>query len=324
MHIFYSRQETDRRVLNNPVATLGVFDGVHLGHQQLLRDLRQFSEAVGGGDRVVVTFDRHPFEALDRPSPGFLTGLEQRLTLLQEHGASAVLVLQFDRELAAWSPERFAREVFLETLGAHHLLLGFDSRFGAAGQGDAAFLKEHPEWGFEVRVGRPKVLEEEVISSTKIREAVLSGDLEGAARSLGRAFSLSGRVVHGDARGRELGFPTANLELDHTVAPPRGVYLAALEYEKVRHPALVNIGRRPTFHRAASQGEGTDRYSPTLDRVEVYIHAEVGSLYQQKLSVELHGRVRSEQKFSGVESLVAQIGRDVEALESWWSEREED
>jgi len=323
MHIFDSREETDRRVLKNPVATLGVFDGVHLGHQQLLRDLREFSEEFGGGDRVVVTFDRHPFEALDRPSPGFLTGIEQRLRLLRQYGATAVLMLEFDRELAAWSPERFAREVFLETLGAHRLLLGFDSRFGAAGEGDASFLKEHPEWGFDVREGRPKMLDGEVISSTRIREAVLSGDLEAAERSLGRAFALTGCVVHGDARGRELGFPTANLELDHAVAPPRGGYLATLEYENLRQPALVNIGRRPTFQQASSHGESSERYAPDLDRVEVYIHAEVGDLYQQQLSVELHGKVRSEQKFSGVDALVAQIGRDVETLESWWGERKE-
>jgi len=304
-----------------PIVTIGVFDGVHLGHQHLLADLAAWSAEIGGGDRVVITFDRHPLEVLGQRPPVFLTTLEHRLALLGRHGATQAVVLPFDRELAAWSAERFVREVVVGAIGSRRLLLGFDSTFGAGGSGNAASIRRHPELGVEVRESAPFLIGGETVSSTAIRQAVLKGELERAARDLGRSFSLWGRVMHGDGRGRGLGFPTANLNLMHAAAPPHGVYLARLEVDGRPWPALVNIGRRPTFMRPDDPDDYSRYFNEQLDRVEVYIHGFDGDLYDRAVEVELHGKVRNERRFPDQGALIAQIRRDVESLEAWWRDR---
>ncbi len=319
MRIIRTRREAAPGLLSTPVATIGVFDGVHLGHQHLLKALESWALEAGGGDRVVVTFDRHPAEVLGQRPPVFLTSLEHRLALLERHGATAVLVLEFDRELSTWSPERFVEEVIVRSLGAERLLLGFNSSFGAGGRGNAAYLLDHPELGVEVRECTPFELDGEAVSSTSIRQAVLKGEIRKAARALGRPMSLYGKVMHGDGRGRELGFPTANLNLMHAAAPPHGVYYSRTIIEGVPRPSLVNIGRRPTFMRHDDPVDYSRYFNEQLDRVEVYLHGFEGNLYDQDLEVELHGKVRDERRFPGKGALVEQIHKDVLSLESWWN-----
>jgi len=322
MRVIRSRHEVGPEDFERPVATIGVFDGVHRGHQHLLTLLGEWSREIGGGDRVVVTFDRHPLEVLGQRPPVFLTSLDHRLALLARHGATVALVVPFDRELSTWSPERFVEEVFVRTMGARHLLLGFDSRFGAGGQGTAAYLRDIPDLGVEVREADPLVHDGVPISSTSIRQEVLKGEIERAAARLGRPVSLWGRVMHGDGRGRELGFPTANLNLMHAAAPTHGVYSATTVIDGERHPALVNIGRRPTFMRHDDPVDYSRYFNPQLDRVEVYIHGFEGNLYDTDLEVELEGKVRDERRFPDRAALVEQIGRDVSALEEWWAQRD--
>ena len=317
MKVFRSRHRVESSQLENPVATIGVFDGVHLGHQHLLAAVSQWADEVEG-DRVVVTFDRHPLEVLGQRPPVFLTSLEHRLALLERHGATATLVLEFDRELSTWSPERFVDEVIVSTLGCHRLYLGFDSSFGAGGRGNAGYLAEIPDLPVEVREGTPFTLEGSIVSSTSIRQSVLKGEIAEAARELGRPVSLWGRVMHGDGRGRQLGFPTANLNLMHAAAPPHGVYLCRALVEGSPQPALVNIGRRPTFMRHDDPVDYSRYFNEQLDRVEVYIHQFEGDLYETDLEVELFGKVRDERRFPSREALVEQIRSDVGDLEAWW------
>ena len=318
MRIIRTRREAKPGLLETPVATIGVFDGVHLGHQHLIRGLESWAEEAGGGDRVVVTFDRHPAEVLGQRPPVFLTALEHRLALLERHGATAVLVLEFDRELSTWSPERFVEEVIVRSLGSKRLLFGFDSSFGAGGRGNARYLADHPDLGVEVREWTPFELDGEVVSSTSIRQAVLKGEIEHAARALGRPMSLFGRVMHGDGRGRQLGFPTANLNLRHAAAPPHGVYYSRTIIDGAPRPSLVNIGRRPTFMRHDDPVDYSRYFNEQLDRVEVYVHDFEGDLYDLDLEVELHGKVRDERRFDGKDALVEQIKKDVASLEEWW------
>lgn len=318
MHVFRSRHEADPRRLRDPVTTLGVFDGVHVGHQHLLEQLSAWSDETGGGDRVVVTFDRHPLEVLGQRPPVFLTSLDHRLELLARHGATAALVLRFDRELAGFAPERFVEEIIVESLGCRRLLLGFDSSFGAGARGDAAYLRGHPELGVEVREATPREVDGRPVSSTMVREAILKGEIGEAGRLLGRPLALWGRVMHGDGRGKQLGFPTANLNLMHAAAPPHGVYLGRLEIDGRPWPALLNIGRRPTFIRPDDPVDYSRYFNEHLDRVEVYVHGYEGDLYDRNLEVELHGKVRDERRFPDKDALVEQIRRDVGALEEWW------
>lgn len=318
MRVLRGLAEADPRRARDPVATLGVFDGVHLGHQYLLGRLAAWSAESGGGDRVVITFDNHPMEVLGSRPPVFLTTLEHRLALLGRHGATIALVLSFDRDLAAWPPERFLTEVVRGAVGARRLVLGFDSTFGSGARGNAEFVRRHPELGVEVRETEPFLVGGESVSSTAIRQAVLKGELDRAARLLGRPVSLWGRVMHGDGRGRGLGFPTANLNLMHAAAPPHGVYLARLELDGRAWPALVNIGRRPTFLRPDDPADWSRYFNEQLDRVEVYIHGYEGDLYDRSVEVELHGKVRDEHRFPDKGALIAQIRRDVETLEKWW------
>jgi riboflavin kinase/FMN adenylyltransferase len=321
MRVLRGIAAADPRGFRAPIATIGVFDGVHLGHQHLLAALAEWSDGTGGGDRVVITFDSHPQEVLGQRPPVYLTTLEHRLALLGRHGASATLVLTFDRELATWSPERFIREVVVGAIGSRRLLLGFDSTFGAGARGNAEYLRRHPEIGVEVRESDPYRVDGEVVSSTAIRQAVLKGELERAARGLGRPVSLWGRVMHGDGRGRGLGFPTANLNLMHAAAPPHGVYLARLELDDRPWPALVNIGRRPTFMRPDDPVDYSRYFNEQLDRVEVYIHGYEGDLYDRAVEVELHDKLRDERRFPDQGALIAQIRRDVESLGTWWRGR---
>ncbi len=213
---------------------------------------------------------------------------------------------------------RFVQDVIRGAIGARRLLLGPDSTFGAGGRGNAAYLEEHPELGVDVEVSMPLLIDGEVVSSSSIRQAVLKGEIERAARWLGRPVSLWGRVMHGDGRGRTLGFPTANLNLMHAAAPPHGVYLARLEVDERALPALVNIGRRPTFMRADDPADYSRYFNEQLDRVEVYVHGFDGDLYDHAVEVEIHGKVRDEHRFSDKEALIAQIHRDVATLEEWW------
>jgi len=287
---------------------LGNFDGVHLGHQALVATAQRLAHAQSG-EAVVLTFDPHParFFAPALAPPMLLT-LERRLELLAEAGADAVVVEPFTTDFAALPADRFIAEVLRGNLGARHVVVGWDFTFGAGRQGNPTMLaSEGARLHMGVSIVPPVMVAGLVCSSTKIREFVLEGRVEGAAMLLGRPFELGGRVVHGVERGRTLGIPTANLDPEADLLPKPGVYAAwacRLDGSLLRLRAAVSIGSNPTF---AADRRGT---SPAVT-VEAHLLDFDGDLYGARLRLEFAGRLRDQRAFASADELVAEIRRDI-------------
>lgn len=289
------------------IATVGVFDGVHLGHFHVLQKVRELA-AAREFPSAVVTFAGHPKATLLGRGPSAITSLEHRLLLFRRSGMALALVLDFDAALRELSAEAFLHQVLLDGLGMKELVLGFDSKFGKDRRGTVETLAPLArELDFGLHQISALRLEGRAISSTAIREAVSLGELDRAAAMLGRPVSLLGTVIRGDQRGRLLGFPTANLDLHQELQPPKGVYAALVHFPKCNgdldaanplHPAVVNIGHRPTFEKQEIS-------------VEAHLLDFEGDLYDQDMEVFFLDFLRGEQRFGGPAALVAQIQEDV-------------
>jgi riboflavin kinase/FMN adenylyltransferase len=285
------------------VVSIGVFDGVHLGHRAILRcNVARAAEL--GARPTVVTFRDHPKQLLLGRAPRTLTSLEHRLELFRRAGIEHTLVLGFDERLRAMPAAEFAREVLVRGLGARRLVLGFDSKFGHSRSGTPEELRR---LGYEVEVVEQVLVRGRAVSSTAIREAVELGDLEAAREMLGRPFAVYGEVVHGDGLGQRLGFPTANLDPHHELLPPNGVYACwarrPAREQDAPQAAVVNIGLRPTLERTGEAGP----------RVEAHLLDFEGDLYGQVLELEFVLALRAERRFPSLDELCAQIERDVAA-----------
>ena len=292
--------------LERTIVTVGVFDGVHLGHQRVLSEAKSLA-ATTGDPVVVVLFDRHP-DTVTHPesAPLLLSDLRQRLELLEECGIDITFVLRFDEERSLEAPAEFVRELLVETLHAGTHISGESHHFGHRASGDVALLNElGAQHGMKV-VTVPALTtgDGEPISAKRIRALVLAGDVVGAEALLGRPVELRGVVEHGDARGRTIGFPTANVAVAGDMATPAdGVY--AGWYERPNgdvHVAAINIGRRPTFYDENG-----------LRLVEAHLLDFDGDLYDERPRVRFSQRLRDEVKFDGLDALVAQLHRDVDA-----------
>lgn len=282
-----------------PAVTVGNFDGVHLGHQALAAVAVRDAQAMGGL-AVVLTFDPHPSRVLapDR-APRALMTVEQKAEVLGALGVDRLAILPFTRELSLETPERFARLVLRETLGAAVVVVGAGFRFGHRRAGDVRALEACGQsMEFRVHAMEPVLHEGAPISSSRIREALARGDVEAARDQLGRPFRVDGTVVRGEGRGRGLGIPTANLRPENETLPGSGVY--ACRCGSRGAAAVVNIGRRPTF------GEGA-----TV--LEAHLLDFEGDLYGTRLRVEFIAQLREERRFPGPEALVAQIREDIAA-----------
>jgi riboflavin kinase/FMN adenylyltransferase len=282
---------------------IGVFDGVHLGHQRVIGQARDDARATGGTS-VVLTFDPHPMRVLaPEKAPRLLTATEHKLSLIEKLGVDACLLLTFDKPFSLTPPERFIDAVARQTNQLQEICVGTRFRFGHERAGDVRMMEAlAPKYGFVAKEIKSVTLGEEMISSTAIRKHVLNGRLERAAAMLGRPFSILGSVEPGDHRGRELGFPTANLNAHDEVLPPDGVYAARVVVADEELGGVVNIGVRPTF--AGSQ-------PPRL--LEVHILDFVGELYGRNIEVRFLSKLRDEQKFASTEALKAQITADIHA-----------
>jgi len=290
------------------VVTLGNFDGVHRGHRAVLSTVVQRARKVGAR-AVAVTFEPHPVAVLHpERAPQIITSPDQRLELLSATGLDAVLVMEFTRDFAQWTPERFVVEVFVKALGASVVVVGEDTRFGVRNSGDVATLRRlGAEYGFEV-LTLADVGNGGRWSSSRIRGLVTAGDVAGAAEILGHLHRVSGEVVHGDHRGRELGYPTANLcRQSAGLIPADGVYAGRLIRPTLSErdldrtlPAAISIGTNPTF-------AGTER------RVEAYVLDRTDlDLYDETVIVEFIERLRATEKFDTIDDLLRQIADDVE------------
>lgn len=279
--------------------TIGVFDGVHLGHKHLISQLKELARKQGSLSGVI-TFGQHPREVLSpKTKLPSLTGLEQRIALLQDEGADIVIPLPFTPQLARLSPKQFL-ELLKEFLKMKGLVVGPDFALGKNREGDIDTLRRlGREMGFSVTVVPPLTIDGQVVSSTAIRKALAEGDMKQSQKLLGRPFSLQGRVVAGDRRGTDLGFPTANLEVEPGQAlPAGGVYACRAHIDGQTYSAMTNIGSRPTFG-------GGQRL------VEVYLLDYNGDLYGRELTIDIIGRLRNEKKFDTPQQLKEQIAEDI-------------
>ncbi|MBM9461406.1 bifunctional riboflavin kinase/FAD synthetase [Nocardioides sp. zg-536] len=300
------------RELGRTVVTIGNFDGMHLGHQQVVRRAGEVARELGVDHVVAVTFDPHPIAVL-RPehAPATLTTIEERLRLLGEAGVDDVLVVPFSREIAAWTPGEFIDRILLETLHVKAVVVGANFRFGARAAGDCNLLRANGS-------GNDFVLEEvtldggpQVWSSTYVRTCLAAGDVTGAAEALGREFTTRGVVVEGDKRGRGLGYPTANVPVRAgAAAPADGVYAGRLRVLEgpdagVAFPAAISVGTNPTF--AGERERRVESY--VLDRDDL-------ELYGREVEVSFTERLRGMVRFDSVEDLLAAMANDVQDARS--------
>jgi riboflavin kinase / FMN adenylyltransferase len=288
------------------VVTIGVYDGVHLGHRALIEQTRRRADEKGC-KAAVVTFDRHPATVV-RPAsaPLLLTDLEQKLELLASTGVDITLVIHFDESRARETATEFVQEVLVDSLRAKGVVVGHDFHFGKGREGSVPMLMSlGAELGFDV-LGIKLVDDErdhEVVSSTRVRELLQAGRVEDAALLLGRPHEMRGMVTRGDARGRELGFPTANVAVpDDVQLPGDGIYAGWYERpDGSVHPTAISLGRRPTFYEQAH-----------LSLLEAYLLDFTGDLYGERARVRFVKHLRDEVRFDSIDDLVAQIHRDVD------------
>ena len=282
-------------------ATIGFFDGVHQGHRFLMERLKAIAKE-RGMQSMAITFERHPRQVVQGGwKPELLTQLYEKLKLLKATGIDIVVVLRFNRQMAALSAREFM-ELMYDRLGVRLLLTGYDNRFGHdRSEGFEDYQRYGQALGIEVLYGDALTIGQQNVSSSWVRQLLKEGKVEEAARCLGRPYSISGQVVHGEQIGRTIGFPTANLQPeDDTLIPQDGVYAVMVDLDNgSHHQGIMNIGTRPTFN-------GTGR------TLETNLLEPVGDLYDQQLIIHFIARLRDEQLFPSAEALAAQIMKDKE------------
>jgi len=293
-----------REKLRHPAVTIGNFDGVHLGHREIFRRVRELARAAGGVS-VVVTFVPHPLRVV---SPGrelkLITSPGEKEQLIEASGIDYLLELPFDAAFASISAHDFVQRILVETLGMEQLVIGYDYAFGRGREGDPALLRELGErFCFRVELLPPIASGATVYSSTAVRNLVSEGDVKGVVSILGRHYSLCGTVVRGQQRGRALGFPTANLETDKELLPAAGVYAVKARVGAALYDGACNIGTNPTFQ--------NDRLS-----LEVFLLDFDGDLYGSEISLFFLDRLRGERRFRDIEALKEAIAADVERCRS--------
>ena len=292
---------------NQPAAALimGKFDGLHLGHKTLLVSLKKKAEEKNLL-KVVLTFDRHP-SALFNPSGSskLLFRKKEKVQFFKNFAIDHLIIQPFDRDFSEISPLDFCGDLLLKKLRVKSLILGYDACFGKGKGGNFQFIKEN-NFDFDCSQLKPLLLKGETVSSTKIRELVSKGEMEKVTLFLGRNYGITAKVVHGEKRGRTLGFPTANLLFERELFPPFGVYVCRAHFEGNSYQAVANFGQRPTFYKDGK---------PLL---EVFLDNFDGDLYGKDLSVELLKLIRKEQKFSDFQELKKQIEADLQKMRSYF------
>ncbi len=298
--------------IKESAVSIGMFDGVHLGHQALLSALVEEAKRLDA-PAVVLTFDRHPAEILSpKNAPLYVTPIEERVELLKAAGADIVVVATFDREMAELEPEEFVDTILVSKLRAEIAVIGSNFRFGRKRVGDVARLRVlGDKRGISVVAVEPVVMRGKRISSTRVRCAIESGDVISAEEFLGRPFALFGTVVHGQEIGRTIGFPTANVEVaKDQIVPGDGVYAVSVEVPGGSFCGVCSIGTRPTVN-------GKSR------TIEVYIIGFDGDIYGNNVCVDFVARLRDEVRFDSLDELKAQIQKDVEKSKEYVANRRE-
>lgn len=283
----------------NSVITLGNFDGLHLGHQELVRMVMKRAAEIHG-QSMVVTFRPHPLKVLAPDKcPELISIYEEKIELFKKLGIDVLIKIPFNLHFAEMTPREFVKKILCDLLGAKEIFVGFNYRFGKGREGNIETLKEMGrEFGFKVNEVEQISVDGEIISSTKIRSFIKEGEVEHAARLLGRPYAITGIVIRGDSRGKSLGFPTANIASKHMIIPSNGVYAVKLYARDTCHDGIVNIGLRPTFD------------TKTL-AIEVHVFDFNEDLYGEEVTVYFIKKLRTEKKFDSADALITQITKDI-------------
>lgn len=287
--------------MDGAVVTTGTFDGVHVGHRKIIDRLNQLATTVNG-ESVLLTFHPHPRMVLFPDDHGLelITTMEEKVQLLEDAGVQNLIIHPFTREFSRVSSIDFIRDILVEKLGTSILVIGYDHHFGRNREGSFEHLRESgPLYGFQVEEISVQDVDDVAVSSTKIRKALHVGDVSTANRYLAHPYQLSGTVIHGDKLGRELGYPTANIQVDdrNKVIPGNGVYACYVILDENKFKGMLNIGTRPTVH-------------GHVRRIEVNIFDLDQELYGKRMALQLMERIRDERKFENVEQLKDRLAID--------------
>ncbi|MDL2252374.1 bifunctional riboflavin kinase/FAD synthetase [Odoribacter sp. OttesenSCG-928-J03] len=285
-----------------PVATIGSFDGLHLGHMQVLEGLKRCARE-WEGETVIITFEPHPREVLFpmEKRPGILTALNEKIEILESYGIDHLIIIKFTEALAAMSYGDFVRNILVDKIGIKALVIGYDHRLGKDREGNFDVLKVlAQQYHFELKQEQVYTEDEINVSSTKIRTALELGEIQVVNKLLGYDYKISGEVVHGDRIGRSIGFPTANIKVndERKLFPATGVYVVKVKIDDQEYGGMVNIGVRPTVSKAG------------IIRPEVNIFDFDGDLYGQCLTLSFIARIRGERRFDNTEELRLQLQQD--------------
>lgn len=303
MKVYYSLTSFPK--INNAIVTQGTFDGVHIAHKVILKQLKEIAK-VKGGETVLITFDPHPRTVLFPEDHGLqlLNTTAEKINLLSNEGLDHLIILPFTKEFSRLSSLEFIRDILIEKIGTKFLVIGYNHRFGKNREGSFTHLKEFaPTYGFEIMEISAQDLDEISVSSTKIREALSVGNVNLAGRFLGRNYSLEGVVVQGKQLGRTLGYPTANIEVAHELklVPADGVYAVWVWVQGKKYGGMLNIGNNPTV-----EGKGRS--------IEVNIFDFSESIYNQTISIEFVDKLREELKFKSLDELKSRL--DIDKLQA--------
>lgn len=284
----------------NTFLTIGTFDGIHVGHRKIINTLK--SRALSNGGRsLVITFDPHPKSVLSNTKARVLTSLREKEEILSEIGIQDLLVINFTKEFSQINAEDFLRNILIDKVGIKEFFIGYDHHFGKGREGNKDMLiSAGKDLDFKVTEVAPEKINDETVSSTLIRDYLEEGAIDKVNAFLGRKYTFSGTVVEGDKRGRTLGFPTANIDLEdeNKLLPAFGVYVVEFFVRDEKHYGLLSVGRRPTFY----------SYGKIIP--EVYIYDFDDDIYGEFVTVNVLGRLRGEEKFSSAEELIEQMQKD--------------
>ncbi len=292
--------ENIRREFRNPVLTLGNFDGVHLGHQKIFKAVKEEARKIDG-EAIVFTFDPHPLQVLaPQRCPPPITPFKKKLMLVENIGIDVIIVATFDLDLANIMPETFVKQILVDKIGAKKILVGYNYYFGKDRKGNVEMLiRLGQQFGFEVKVIEAVKVNDIPVSSSKIRKLIKGGEMLQAAQLLGRNYLLIGKVIWGTGRGKELGCPTANLEIPNSLYPKTGVYAVEAIVGNKTYPGVANVGYNPTFGQ-----------NPLT--VEVHILDFARDIYGEEIQLIFFERIRDEETFEDPDSLVRQMRKDID------------
>ena len=293
--------------VKNAVVTIGTFDGVHIGHRKIISRIKELA-AASGGETVILTFFPHPRMILHPEDENIklITTIAEKAELLEQLGIDHLIITPFSRDFSNQSAESYIRDVLVNKIGTKKIVIGYDHRFGKDRKGGLQDLLDHaPVYGFEVVEIPEQDINDVAISSTRIRKALLGGEIDIANECLGYPFFITGKVIRGDQLGRQLGYPTANLMLEekYKLIPSDGIYAVKVKVEDSEHTGMAYIGHRPTVN-------GMTR------NIEVNIFNFEGDIYNKELRMEFLHYVRGDIKFSSLDELVVQLGKDKEDVQA--------